>query len=560
MSANYMSVMPGNDPANSPLGHIVGNRYRLETFVGCGQLGDVYEAVDQQLTQAARNEHRVILELFSLGEDQADLRTRLANEFLNLLPLSHPNLAHIVDFGIDGSSVFFTSELLEGKSLDAILNSNSTDAFSDKEILAIMKNVGDVLAYLHAEGVIHGDLRPSSVFITEHFEIKLVDVASVILRRAFSSIDVQRIGDSQTLKPTTDVFGLAAIAYELLANEPPYDGLPRGHARKKELKARRIKGISMHRWSALSRALRLQPAKRTTSVNQFVQEFGVTGTESLDDGSAAPIQKQRRLPKSLVWIVPLAIIAVAIQQNFVTVTALYTDLRENITARFAGTSNQSATVTIPAVEGVNERIEAPSPEPQEPPVTDAAASAVEATEAGTIADSVAASATPLQPPAVTTDETLASTQVSATEPLLQNAVAVANEAAVAADAPEAGPAASPVVVEAPVRFSFRSERLVVAESQDMVAVDILRSGNRDADAAVIWWTEDGSALADRDYADFGVRSENFASGTAEKTVYIPLISDSRSENREVFYVYAGSVMAPKNEASRMEIVINDDDR
>ena len=553
MSASHRTVITGDSASRSPLGRIVGNRYQLQAYVGPGQLGELFEAVDQQLTQAARNEHRVCLELFQLGEHQLDLRTSLANEFVNLLHLSHPNLARIGDFGIDGDAVFFTSELLAGKSLDAILNSNSTDAFVEKEILAIMKGIGDVLEYVHDKRVIHGDLRPASIFITEDFDIKLTDLPAVILRRAFSSIDIHRFGDSQALKPTTDVFGLAAIAYELLGNEPPYDGLPRGHARKKELKPQRIKGIPLQRWNTLSRALRLQPAKRTGSISQFIQEFGVTGTETLEDSIAAPTVKKRRWPKSLAWLAAIIMIAVVIQQFADELGAAFSRANEALFSQQAEPLNETAPAALPTASELG-ATEFPTQTAMMPPRQPDPAAASEENVDPSASDATIAQDAPTQVTAAGVNETASSVMPASSTPPDATTVAV-QESDVSLQ--ESSPTET---VASPAGFSFRDTSLNVTEGQDMVAIELLRKGGSEIDAAAVWWTENGTALADRDYAESGVRTENFPAGVNSRTLYIPLIADSRAEAPETFFVHAGSVLEPKSEASRILITISDDDR
>ncbi|MGI9262405.1 MAG: hypothetical protein ACR2QR_10245, partial [Woeseiaceae bacterium] len=74
------SLAPVSRDAESlQIGDIVGNRYVLQTRVGPGRLGIVYEATDQQLMQASRSDYRVTIELFCLPSEQAHLRTRFAS-------------------------------------------------------------------------------------------------------------------------------------------------------------------------------------------------------------------------------------------------------------------------------------------------------------------------------------------------------------------------------------------------------------------------------------------------------------------------------------------------
>ena len=78
-------------------------RYLLRGRISEGHLGEVYEAIDLQLSAAGRKDHCVALELVTLSGSQADVRQHLASEFKDLLSISHPNIARIVDFGVDGT-------------------------------------------------------------------------------------------------------------------------------------------------------------------------------------------------------------------------------------------------------------------------------------------------------------------------------------------------------------------------------------------------------------------------------------------------------------------------
>ena len=292
-------------------GSIIGNRYVLQNHIGKGRLGERYEAVDQQLTQAGRSDFRVSIELFTLHKNQSHENsrqgnTRFASEFVDLLALSHPNVARIIDYGIDGTTNFITTELLEGASLRAILDSASNDACTKNEVLAVVGGVAEALRFTHGKGLVHGDLSAESIFVTNDFDVKIADFAAVVLARTLGSVTEKQAGSSQSRKSSADVFGLASIAYELLANERPYGRASRHEARVRGIELRRIKHIPRYQWKALARALALQPKKRTPSVGEFAAEFGVDGTESL--ATAEPVRRPSY--QRLLWPL-LAVVAVA---------------------------------------------------------------------------------------------------------------------------------------------------------------------------------------------------------------------------------------------------------
>ena len=108
---------------------------------------------------------------------------------------------------------------------------------------------------------------------------------------------------------------------------------------------------------------------------------------------------------------------------------------------------------------------------------------------------------------------------------------------------EQRPAAAPSVAKAapagPTRFSFQQSVTTVRESDVAARIVIRRSGDLSGAASVSWWTVDGTALADSDYADLGARIERFEPGEASRTVYVPLTNDAVAEPAKSFGVRLG---------------------
>ena len=114
----------------------------------------------------------------------------------------------------------------------------------------------------------------------------------------------------------------------------------------------------------------------------------------------------------------------------------------------------------------------------------------------------------------------------------------------------------------PPRFEFTAAIVRVSERDASAAVVVRRTGDTSVPAAVEWWTEDGSALADEDYADLGQRTERFAAGQDTLTLHVPLIDDAIAERTESFGVYLGRYDAERRHlealaSTRVEIVDDD---
>jgi hypothetical protein len=113
------------------------------------------------------------------------------------------------------------------------------------------------------------------------------------------------------------------------------------------------------------------------------------------------------------------------------------------------------------------------------------------------------------------------------------------EPSTAARAPVETPPAATAAAPGPTRFDFQQGVVTVREGDVAARVTIRRSGDLSGSASVSWWTEQGTARADADYADLGARIERFAPGEASRTIYVPLTNDAVREPPKNFRILLG---------------------
>jgi hypothetical protein len=114
-------------------------------------------------------------------------------------------------------------------------------------------------------------------------------------------------------------------------------------------------------------------------------------------------------------------------------------------------------------------------------------------------------------------------------------------------------------VAAPPQFGFAERTLTVNEWEGSARVVISRTGSLEEEASVVWWTTDGTAVADEDYAVLGARVARFAAGEDTQVLHVPLIADSLPEPRESFFVNLRAERAG-GAAAQLEVIVLDDDR
>ncbi len=199
--------------------------------------------------------------------------------------LAHPHLIKIYDVGKDKGSDYILMEYLRGDSLKNLL---SRSKFDYAQSLSVIKPIVDVLNYLHGQGVVHSDVKPSNIIITYNDEVKLIDLANcrqdsqneappVIVgdNHFFGySLDYsspQVIGD-QPATSSDDVFSVACILYELLEGHSPAAAKDQGSSISIE-SIKKPDQINYWQWRVLRRALSDDQRKRFQSIDYFYTRF-----------------------------------------------------------------------------------------------------------------------------------------------------------------------------------------------------------------------------------------------------------------------------------------------
>jgi tetratricopeptide (TPR) repeat protein len=192
-------------------------RFRLGRVLGRGGAGEVYAAHDLLRDQP------VALKLLQRGH--GDQEESLRAEFRVLRGLSHPGIVRVFDLGAtEDRSPFFTMELLSGD-----LEKSAADIDPHR----LLQQVATALDYLHENGIVHSDLKPSNIFPSDggtHF--KLTDFGLAKRTRGsrreapygtLAYMPPERLGSQERApNPREDLYALGAILFEVLAGRPPY--------------------------------------------------------------------------------------------------------------------------------------------------------------------------------------------------------------------------------------------------------------------------------------------------------------------------------------------------
>ncbi len=208
--------------------------YRIVSKLGRGGMGMVYLGADETASQTAA------VKLLS-GDMalNADFRDRFKAEIETLRKLNHPNIVQIFGYGEEDNQIFYSMEYVSGGSLEAQVANGR--AFSWREVAQFGIDIAQALRHAHDRGVIHRDIKPGNLLLTESGKLKLSDfgiarmfwksrltgVGNVLGTAEFMAPE-QAEGRSDDPRgdlfdPRSDLYSLGAVLYVLLARRRLFD-------------------------------------------------------------------------------------------------------------------------------------------------------------------------------------------------------------------------------------------------------------------------------------------------------------------------------------------------
>ncbi|HEU4453039.1 MAG TPA: serine/threonine-protein kinase [Longimicrobium sp.] len=293
-------------------GRTLAGRYALERVIGSGGMSLVFAGRDQVLGRP------VAVKVVSLpAEDEAmreNLRERFRREAASAARIPHhPNVVQIFDYGTDAELDldFIVMELLRGRDLKQALAESAPPPL--EEGLRILRQAARGLAAGHRVGIVHRDVKPANVFLVgedgAHEFVRLLDFGIAKPMEGDDSDSITTIGQlphspayaspeqleaGTAVSPSSDVYQLGLIGYELLTGDRPFS----------EAERTRIQGgeelplAHTPRWSAvpapirevIARALRRDPAARYADAADFAEALHAAEDQTvLHAGPAVPI-------------------------------------------------------------------------------------------------------------------------------------------------------------------------------------------------------------------------------------------------------------------------------
>ena len=215
--------------------------YEIQSPLGAGGMGEVYSATQNSLGRKV-----AIKVLASASALDPERLRRFEQEARAASALNHPNIISIYDVGRDGATSYIAMELVDGKTLRALLE---TGPLGIKKALQIATQIADGLAKAHAAGIVHRDLKPENVMVSRDGFVKILDFGLAKLLPSLDSSDSSSetmtvaapathpgmvMGTAGYMSPEqarggeidyrSDIFSFGSMLYEMVAGKQPFKG------------------------------------------------------------------------------------------------------------------------------------------------------------------------------------------------------------------------------------------------------------------------------------------------------------------------------------------------
>ena len=280
---------------------LLNNRYRLLELVGSGGMAVVYRGADTLLHRQVAV--KVLREGF--GSDPAFL-ARFQREARAVANLDHPNVVTVYDVGQDGDRHYMVMEYVDGQDLKTLVRQKGRLSIDETLNIAIQVCAG--VGHAHKSGVIHCDIKPQNVLVTQDGRAKVTDfgIARALSESGLTESETvwgsplyfspeQAVGEPPS--PASDVYSIGIMMYEMLAGTPPFQAerptaLALMHIREEPppLAARNSQVPPQLEW-IIRKVLAKEPAARYRTADQLahiLEEYRRRGEQATGWQPVAP--------------------------------------------------------------------------------------------------------------------------------------------------------------------------------------------------------------------------------------------------------------------------------
>lgn len=265
------------------VGTLFAERYEVLHFIAKGGMGQLYCVQDRFVNQIRA------IKILPHASDPNDIqRKRFFQEYQTLAELNHPGLVRVYESGMDGEAAYYTMDFLSGGTLRSVLSSFGSVHWL--WALSIIEILAESLSYLHANEILHRDIKAENILFSSDGAPVLADFGLAIrigwnpterlTGRGFFIGSCHYMAPEQAISPDQldercDIYALGTLLYELLTGSVPFAHLPGEQALRKKLEnqssllPKMLPGIPSVVLSICSTAMAFDRKKRFGSMKEL---------------------------------------------------------------------------------------------------------------------------------------------------------------------------------------------------------------------------------------------------------------------------------------------------
>jgi len=297
------------------------DKYEITRVIGKGTSGIVYEGFDASLQRKVAIK---VVRSEGFDPEEAIMKTRFEREAMAVAGLNHPNIVTIFDYGEFKKSPAIVMEYARGRTLKDYVDKGKPLAIS--EIVSIMSQILDALAYCHKRNIIHRDIKPANMILSDDNVVKVMDFGVAHVDSSELTRTGAIIGTPSYMSPEqfsgrkvdgrSDIFSTGVILYELLTGERPFIGASITSIMHNVVNIQpRVPSKINNRISAafdgvVKKALAKDPDKRYQTAEEFAAALKQASEKSAPAVAGTSIWNNYKLLAAVVLIAAIIIIMI----------------------------------------------------------------------------------------------------------------------------------------------------------------------------------------------------------------------------------------------------------